>query len=254
MAETLPDDLIARLRARAENPETRTDAPPSTRGQTVTVGPLSVVGMDLGKLLRGEADVTPSAPATERPPPADGAAIATTEAALGFALPPALRQVLGGVADGGFGPGAGLMSLAEIVAAYRDLVANPQGPRGQEWPQHLLPFTRTEPNLDCIDLRTGAIVLWDAEELADGVSDKVWKRSFRPDAADLAAWFARWLDTKSPAQQMQDMMQDAMLDGLRQSLAYWRAKTPEERADFGLPETGWEEALFGHLGIDLSKL
>ena len=37
-------------------------------------------------------------------------------------------------------------------------------------------------------------------------------------------------------------------------LAYWRAKSVEERAEFGLPEEGWEEELFGHLGIDLTKL
>ena len=254
MADTLPDDLIERIRRRAADAETRTDAPPSTRGKTISVGPLSVVGVDLGKLLRGDADVTPSPPDEALAPAADDAAIAAAEAALGFALPPALRQIYARVANGGFGPGAGLMSLAEIAGTYRELLANPPGPRGQEWPKHLLPFTRTEPGHDCIDLRTGAIVLWDEEELADGVSDKVWKRSFKKDAPDLGAWFARWLDTKSPAEGMRDMMQESMLNGMRQTLAYWRAKTPEERAAFGLPEAGWEQALFGHLGIDLSKL
>ncbi|MDX1486065.1 MAG: hypothetical protein R3229_16460 [Alphaproteobacteria bacterium] len=32
------------------------------------------------------------------------------------------------------------------------------------------------------------------------------------------------------------------------------APVPGERAEMGLPEEGWEEELFGHLGIDLGKL
>lgn len=45
-----------------------------------------------------------------------------------------------------------------------------------------------------------------------------------------------------------------MLDGMRRTLAEWRAKTPQERAEFGLPEIGWEKELFGHLNIDLDDL
>ncbi len=41
-----------------------------------------------------------------------------------------------------------------------------------------------------------------------------------------------------------------LLDDLRTSLEYWRAMTPEERAEYGLPEVGWEQELFGHLGVD----
>jgi hypothetical protein len=118
----------------------------------------------------------------------------------------------------------------------------------------LLPFTRTEPGHDCIDVNTGAVVVWDEETLAEESSDAVWKRSFKPNAADLAAWFENWVGTPSPEQQMKDQMQEAMRNGLRQSLEYWRAKTPAERAEAGLPEEGWEQALFGHLGIDLSTL
>jgi hypothetical protein len=102
---------------------------------------------------------------------------------------------------------------------------------------------------------SGKIVFWDEEELADGVSDKVWKRSFKTDAPDLGSWFERrWLGTPSPEQKMKAMMEQGMHSALKQSLDYWRAKTPQERAAFGLPESGWEQHLFGHLGIDLNKL
>ena len=55
------------------------------------------------------------------PSPADPAAVVKAEAEPGFALPPALRRVYLEVADGGFGPGGGLMSLAGATAAYARL-------------------------------------------------------------------------------------------------------------------------------------
>ena len=146
------------------------------------------------------------------------------------------------------------MPLQDVVRTYLGLIETPPGRRGQKWPTQLLPITSNDPGHDCIDVNTGEVIFWDEEILADGASDKVWKRSFKLDAPDLGNWFERWLDTPSPEKRTKDLIQQAMLDGIRQSLAHWRAKTPEERAAFGLPEAGWEEALFGHLGIDLSKL
>jgi hypothetical protein len=128
MIALLPDDLIARIAARAGDLETRTDAPPSTRGRTVTVGNLSVAGLDLDSLLRGE----PAAPAgaVSLPAVANAAAIADAERALGFALPTPLRQLYANVADGGFGPGGGIMPLKQIVSTYRHPGrVNRNGPR-----------------------------------------------------------------------------------------------------------------------------
>jgi hypothetical protein len=90
--------------------------------------------------------------------------------------------------------------------------------------------------------------------LGESESDRQWKKSFKAEAPTLSAWFAAWIDTPSPEERAHRMMQDAMLNGLRTTINYWRAKSPEERRAFGLPDTGWEQSLFGHLGIDLSKL
>ncbi len=248
-----PDDLLRRVRARAAHAGTRTDAPPTTLGRTVQAGGTAAAGADLGKMLRGEADWRPDPPGPLSPPLTQ-AALANAERQLGLVLPPLLRRLYAEVADGGFGPGNGILKLADVVRTYRKLIKQPPGPRGQKWPAHLLPITRAEPGHDCVDVNSGAVVFWDEEELADGGSDKVWKRSFKPEAPDLAAWLEKWLGSPSPEDRMKAMMEKAKLDSLRQALAYWRAKSPAERAEFGLPETGWEERLFGHLGIDLSKL
>jgi len=254
MVQPLSDNLITLIKNRATNPETRNDAPPSTRGRTVSVGGMSIVGMDANAILRGAADPRVKPSTAPLAPPANEAVLADAEKKLGFALPVPLRQLYAQIADGGFGPGAGIMPLKQVVETYLDLIKNPPGQRGQKWPPHLLPITATDPGHDCIDVNSGAMIYWDEEELADGGSDKVWKRSFKADAADLGAWFEKWLGTKSPEEKTKDLMQNAMLNSVRTTLQHWRAKTPAERAAFGLPETGWEEKLFGHLGIDLSKL
>jgi SMI1 / KNR4 family (SUKH-1) len=254
MLEPLPETLMARIHSRASDPETRTDAPPSARGRTVSVGNLSAVGIDLQALLRGDADPRTASGTAPLAPIAGDAAIADAERALGFALPGGLRQLYARIADGGFGPGAGLMPLQQVVGTYLDLRQTPPGRRGQEWPARLLPIASGQPGYVCVDVDGGEVIFWDEEELADGASDKVWKRSFKREAPDLGSWFERWLSSPSPEQSMKDMMRAGMLNGVKESLAYWRAKTPKERAEFGLPEEGWEEALFGHLGIDLRKL
>ncbi|MEO6217392.1 MAG: SMI1/KNR4 family protein [Sphingomonas sp.] len=250
----LSDDLFRRLQSRAADPERRTDALPSTRGQTVSVGGFAVRGIDLGALLRGETDPHTQPVDTPLAAPLDDETIAAAEARLGFALPPELRRLYAEVADGGFGPGSGLLPLERAVEIYLDRIANPPGLRGQAWPAQLLPITGTDPGNDCIDTGTGEIIYWDEEELADGPSDKVWRRSFKPEAPDLGAWLERWVGKPSPEEAQRAMMADAMRTNLRPTIAYWRAKTPEERKAFGLPETGWEQAMFGHLGIDLSGL
>lgn len=74
-------DLIARIRARASNPKTIHD------------------------MARGMS------PAPKVFPPATPEQIATTEAALGFALPPLFKQILAEIGNGGFGPGYGLFGV-----------------------------------------------------------------------------------------------------------------------------------------------
>jgi len=250
----LTAELLEKLKRRSADPERRTDAPPSMRGQDVAgIGGFRIMGLDLGKLLRGEP---PAVEPTETPSaaPVSVEAIASREAELGFALPIELRQLYAEVADGGFGPGPGLLPLAGLVARYRDLTARPQGRRRQQWPTELLPLIGWDVGLECLDRSDGRVIFWDEEELADGPSDKVWMRSFKPSAASLADWLEAWAGRPSPAEEAEASLRAAQIAGLKQSLAHFRSMTPQQRADSGLPETGWEQELFGHLGIDLSKL
>jgi len=132
------------------------------------------------------------------PPPHDETRIAAAEAALGFALPPVLRQLYAGVADGGFGPGDGLYGLDALLAKWRELTHEPVGPQGQEWPRNLLPIAGQDWNLTCLDRASGRLIFWDVEEMADfedeeEPGDEAWNRAFKPEADSLEAWLERWL-------------------------------------------------------------
>lgn len=82
-------------------------------------------------------------------PPAPEEAIASTERRLGFRLPPTLRTIYGEVANGGFGPGYGVMgvengfpddlghTVADLYESYRQ--PDPEDPTWV-WPERYLPI------------------------------------------------------------------------------------------------------------------
>lgn len=80
-------------------------------------------------------------------PPASAATIQSAEKDLGFPLPPLLREIYQNLANGGFGPGLGLVGLSggytfedfdelNLVQYHRMLVSPP--PEEFEWPPRLL--------------------------------------------------------------------------------------------------------------------
>jgi len=86
-------------------------------------------------------DIT-SEPSPSARPPATPGVIAATEASLGSPLHPFLKRVYAEVADGGFGPGYGLLSLEPIEAGpdQRSLLSVYKDFRAGGWPESLLPL------------------------------------------------------------------------------------------------------------------
>ncbi len=164
-------------------------------------GLLDALGSLLGGhvLAVGGQTVTTSAPdATAAAPPATEPEVRAAEAGLGFPLPAELRQLYLEVADGGVGPGDGVLPLAELVARHRELTREPAGPQGQAWPAELLPVQGQAWELVCLDRGTGRLVRWDLEELEDDdelpADHPSWAASFVPEADSLAAWLTAWAD------------------------------------------------------------
>ncbi|MEO5494672.1 MAG: SMI1/KNR4 family protein [Sphingomonas sp.] len=263
--DVLDAELLTRLRDRAADPARRTDDAGIT-ASAVDLGALigqlgtnpafaqatqrmpSLVGQ-FSALMQGFGVVTPMPQGDlARPRPAAPLAAAATEAdyaraeaALGRPLPTALRQLYA-IADGGFGPDGGLFSLDRCAATYRELTADPAGPQNQAWPASLVPLTDRQPGHSCLDLDSGAVIDWDPEEI-DGYGDAAWRRSFKPQAASLAAWIDRWLDAPDAQDALATIRKEAAERTALVTIAHFAAMTAEQRAKHGLPETGWEDEL-----------
>src|SRR5262245_23166208 len=112
------DELIARLRERVADPKKRTDAPQSI-SFSGGGGTLTTQSNTIGGLLMGRPGSTsnPNVP-DPLPAPASEAALDAAEARLGTPLPASLRRLYAEIANGGFGPGGGLLPIERAIAAY----------------------------------------------------------------------------------------------------------------------------------------
>ncbi|MFJ3925614.1 SMI1/KNR4 family protein [Streptomyces sp. NPDC090022] len=119
------------------------------------------------------------------PPVLDGAELARAEAILGATLPPLLTGLHTRVADGGFGPGYGLLPLREALKEYEEMRAS-----GWRWPAGVLPIAHYGCGMyACVDCHseTAQVLLFEPNL---GDPDLAWFI----DAPGLADWLRGWLD------------------------------------------------------------
>jgi hypothetical protein len=230
----LAPDLLERIRLRAMDPERRTylagaevrssrvglaDLEDELNQNAGAIPPQAVAG--LGRLLSGVRLLGPAAglPGLNvwRGPdggmvmmsrgaggtlgaPASEVALDRADRELGVRLPEPLRQLLR-IADGGFGPGSGLLRIAEIVSLYRKLTATPQGPGGEVWPARLLPIWQADDEIGCVDLESGAITTYDPSRTQD-IHGGYWRRSFATEHPSLAELMEDWLRSPTFSEQV----------------------------------------------------
>ena len=272
------DVLLQRVRQRAADPAARVEQHPSELWSSVTtmdVGDLLSVGRslaaDLGRLLRQgpDAEISARADSIERsmttpavtplPAVASEAQLAAAERQLGFELPPLLRRLYAEVANGGFGPGAGILGIAggwatdrrqTVEDLYSEMLDAAQENRHWVWPGGLLPIVDRSGAYACVDAGTAPhrMVEFDFEELDEEGSDSGWSRAFRDVAPSFEGWLADWANKPTAAEREAAHQAEAvssMTSVPEVTRAYWAAMTPEQRGEHGLPETGWGRALFG---------
>ena len=265
------DEVIARLRERAADPERRVDvrqsqfmAGVSTLDLGGLMGMLGSVSGDLRRVVAANQSGQPIDPAvqaraeqfgtamnapveTSLPSPAAAATLAAAESALGIALPPFLRRVYGEIADGGFGPGVGLLPIERAVAAYRRMRAGDELPRGRAWPDGLLPVVERDPGFHCVDVSTeaGRVIDWDPEGLSEHSGEATFARTFTEEAPSVEAWLGTWVGGRTQAEEHAELMQQAMADAMMASRAAYAAMTPEQKAQWGLTDDEWQELLGG---------
>jgi len=199
------DDLIERLRERAGDPERRVDLRPDG---VVTDDPDRDAATHVVELARSESDRqrardagggrraadlvdrsaelafllgAPAEPGLPRPANRDQ--LDEVQAILGVSLPKVLRRSLGEVADGGFGPGEGLLCAREIIRVTgrcrREAASG-------GWPASWLPVAELgDGMLACAILSDPAapVVVVDRGALDDASLSA---------APSLAAWLGEW--------------------------------------------------------------
>jgi hypothetical protein len=265
-ADLTPDALIAHIRERLADADRRVDEPPSQlEAATATMdlggmlGMIGDLGRDLARVVSANRSGRPLDPeiadraerlgasittpvASELPSPADRGALERAEAELGQALPDLLRRVYTEVADGGFGPGRGLLGVEGIATTYRELTADPPAPRGLGWPAGMIPLAHHEPGYICLELPGGRVMDWDPEATSEWQDADGWAASFQELAPDVGTWLGTWVMARTPAEQREDEMIRLRREGLRRHRETVAAMTPEEREAIGLPAEGWEAA------------
>ena len=174
-------------------------------------------------------------------------AIRDAERRLGVALPEDLVSIHTEVADGGFGPGYGLLSIAGVVQTYKRLLSYDIDP---PWPETMLPITDDDGAHYCIDLLSGRIARFDQERLNDDNSNLA--EAFDETAPSLEVWLEAWLDGPSDKElaAFEEMRQKSFAEArerwrlrVEDYIVELREKPPEERAKLGLAGDQWEQRL-----------
>jgi hypothetical protein len=132
--------------------------------------------------------------------PVSEAALERAHRELGVRVPEPLRQLLG-IADGGFGPGSGLLALEDMLSLYRKLTASPPGPGDEVWPARLLPIWQADEEIGCLDLGSGAITTYDPSRMQD-VHRGYWRRSFATEHPSLPELMEEWLRSPTFSEQV----------------------------------------------------
>ena len=272
------DELIERIRTRAADPASRVEQRSSEFWASVTSGSLGdLVGMsrsialDLGRLLRQgpDAELTARASDIERsmttpaerplPAPATQEQLDDAERRIGFALPPLLRRLYAEIANGGFGPGPGLLGVTggwrtdhgkTVEDLHAEMLEAVHENRHWVWPAALLPIADQGGVYVCVDTAAPPhrVSEFDFEDLDDEERDGGWSRAFGEVAPSLEAWLGDWLARPTAAEReaaRQEELKATMTSVPEVTRAYWASMTPEQRAERGLPEEGWGRALFG---------
>lgn len=264
----IPLDLFKRIAARANDPMRRTamagaqanaqpldlealmsdfqkHAPTQAQGLLGALGKMQGMfgGNMPGFTMMGPGGMMsvgmPAGPQPLAPPPGEQV-LKDAEAAIGRPLPDEVQQLYA-IADGGFGPGDGLMPIADVVDRYTEMTREPYGPLGQDWPKNLLPLFDENPALSCIDMDSGEMVAWDPEEIEEEDSDEDWQRSFKPEHPSLAARMQLWLGEETVEEMMQREMtaaQDKMADEWIEKL---EMQSEAHRASHGFSGPDWRD-------------
>lgn len=276
-------ELIEAIRERSADPDRRVDARPSeffASVQAMSLGQLFRAGRaaaadalraargDLDDELVGKAEAygaSMNRPA-ERPLPAPASpeGLDAAEKRMGVTIPPLLRRLYAEVANGGFGPGSGIIGIQggwtdDHGRTIEDLFemmseGDPDEP-AWSWPDGLVPIVDASPVWTCVATASPGhrVVDFDHEEIDYGG----WDASFSDVAPSLHDWLVTWVGSR-PAHEVQreEMAQHlatSEVETARQAREAIGRMSIEERRAMGLPDVGWEQVVWGGIGLEADE-
>lgn len=179
-------------------------SPSASRRDVSKAAPLHASASSASELLDQLAQQDAVRLAARRFPPAAPDQVRTAEASLGFPLPDLLCRVYTAIANGGFGPGRGLLGLpggatdkhgSSIVDLYDSFSASSADDPAWRWPDRLVPLCAWAPSVytcvDCADPE-GAVVGLDLIGYEPGRSLKEFLLPQAP--MTLEAWLRAWVE------------------------------------------------------------
>ena len=101
---------------------------------------------------------------------------------------------------------------------------------------------------------TGRVLETDYDEIEDD-GEIIYRMVLCEIAPSLQAWLTAWLDA-APAGSMSQvaLLHDSMIEAARTARAHIATMTPEQRAEMGLPEHGWEQIVWGGIGLETDSV
>ena len=273
-------ELIEAIRTRIADPDRRVDARPSEffagvqgmslgelfrAGRAAAADALRAARGDLDDELVGKAEAYGASMnrPSERPLPAGATpeALDAAEARMGVTIPPLLRRLYAEVANGGFGPGSGIIGIKggwpdDHGRTIEDLFemmseGDPDEPTWN-WPAGLVPIVDSSPVWTCVHTSNhgGRVVDFDHEEVEYGG----WDASFSEVAPSLHEWLTTWVGSR-PAHEVQReemaaQMATSEVETARQAREAIGRMSIEERRAMGLPDVGWEQVVWGGIGLE----
>ena len=273
-------ELIEAIRARVADPGRRVDARPSEffasiqgmnlgslfgAGRAAAADALRAARGDLDDELIGKAEGYRAAmnrPAERPLPPlATPEALDAAEARMGAAIPPLLRRLYGEVANGGFGPGSGLIGIEggwtddngrTIEYLFEMMTEGDPDEPSWDWPVGLVPIVDSSPVWTCVETAApgGKVVDFDHEE----IDYRGWDAAFTEVAPSLHDWMIAWVESR-PAHEVQreemaELIATSEVETARQARAAIGRMSIEERRAMGLPDVGWEQVVWGGIGLE----
>lgn len=178
--------------------------------------------------------------------PMSGPSLRAAQATTGLILPEQLVELYSALSDGGFGPGYGLLSVAEIADLYCRLRSHETDP---PWPSGMLPLTDDDGDHDCLRLKDGTIMRCTAE-LPDDEQGRP-SLTFTEVAPSLEVWLEAWLngpteEEKATFESIREAQFEAARDGWRERVEAYLDELrdkPDERVRLGFPGDDWEDKL-----------